>query len=160
MQFARRSALALIAALFSTLLIFTAIDFAILRVVGSPEPIKKMLSESGIYNSVVGSTLEQAKTTSEGGTGVSLTDAAIKQAAEQSFSPQFVKSSSEKAIDGIYNWLDGKSAEPDFNIDLFTVKSTFAEKVGQAAQTRAATLPKCTAPPTTTDPFSATCLPV
>jgi hypothetical protein len=159
MQFARRSLLALIAALFSALLILTAIDFGILGVVGSPVPVKKILSESGIYNSVVSSALDQAKKSSSGGSEVSLMDPLVKKAAEDSFNPQVVQSSTEKVIDGIYNWLDGKSAQPDFNVDLSSVKADFAEKAASAAKFHADSLPICTTVPTTTDPFSATCLP-
>jgi hypothetical protein len=159
MQFVRKALLVLVGVAFPALLFATAFDFGVLHVVGSPTPVKKILSDSGIYNSVVGSALDQAKKSSTGGSEVSLTDPLIKKAAEDSFSPQVVQSSTEKVIDGIYDWLDGKTAQPDFNVDLANVKTTFAQKVGQAAQTKAATLPACTTPPTTTDPFTATCLP-
>jgi hypothetical protein len=159
MQFMRRTLLVLVGGVLPFLLFATAFNFGVLHVVGSPPPIKKILSDSGIYSSVVGSALDQAKTSSNGSTEVSLIDPAIKKAAQESFSPRVVQDSSEKAIDGIFNWLDGKSAQPDFNIDLTNTKSDFAEKVGQAAQTKAATLPKCTSAPATTDPFGLTCLP-
>lgn len=141
------------------LLFAIALNFGVLRVAGSPKPVKEILADSGIYGSVVGSALDQAKKTAGNGTEVSLIDPAIKKAAEESFNPQVVQSSTESVIDGVYHWLEGKSPQPDFNIDLTSVKTTFAEKVGQAAQTRAATLPICTTAPVTTDPFSATCLP-
>jgi hypothetical protein len=159
MQFLRKPILVLTAAILPILLFATAFDFGVLRVVGSPIPVKKILSDSGIYGSVVSGALDQAQKTSSAGGEVTLTDPAIKKAAQESFSPQVVQNSSEKVIDGIYNWLDGKTAQPDFNVDLTNVKTTFAEKIGQAATDRAAALPKCTAPPASTDPFSVTCLP-
>jgi hypothetical protein len=159
MRFVRRTFLVFLGAVLPFLLFATAFNFGVLQVVGSPTPVKKILSDSGIYSSVVSSALDQAKTSSNGSTEVSLIDPAIKKAAEESFSPQVVQHSSEQAIDGIFDWLNGKSAQPDFNIDLTSVKSGFAEKVGQAAQAKAATLPKCTSAPTTTDPFGITCLP-
>jgi hypothetical protein len=159
MQFVRRSFLTIFGVALPLLLLATAFNFGVLRVIGSPEPVKKILSGSGIYNSVVGTALEQAKTTSTGTSEVSLNDLSIKKAAQESFSPQVVKDSSEKAVDGIYDWLDGKSPQPQFDIDLSNVKNDFAEKVGVAAKTKAATLPVCTSAPATTDPFSATCVP-
>jgi hypothetical protein len=159
MQFMRRTLLVLFGALLLLLLFATAFDFGIYRVIGAPGPVKATLSDSGIYNSVVGSALDQAKTSSNGTSQVSLLDPAIKKAAEDSFSPQVVQTSSEEVIDGIYNWLNGKTSQPDFSVDLRSQKNDFAEKVGQAAKVKAATLPVCTSVPATTDPFSATCLP-
>jgi hypothetical protein len=159
MQFARKVLLVLVGAILPLLLFTTAFDFGILRVVGSPGPIKKLLSDSGIYNSVVSGSLDQAQQSAPDSNEVALTNQEVKKAAEETFSPQVIQNSSEKVIDGIYDWLNGKSSQPDFNVDLTDVKTSFAEKVGQAAEQRAATLPICTSVPETTDPFNATCLP-
>jgi hypothetical protein len=159
MQFLRKMLLVLVAAALPFLLFATAFDFGIYNVVGKPKPVKKILSDSGIYGSVVSQALNQAKTTSNGTSQVSLLDPEIKKAAEESFNPQVVQTSSEKVIDGIYDWLGGKSAQPDISVDLSSPKNNFAEKVGQAAKTRAESLPVCTSAPATIDPLSATCLP-
>jgi hypothetical protein len=159
MSFARKALLVLITPLLPILLFATAADFGVLHVAGSPNPVKKLLAVSGLYKSVVTSALDQAKNSSDDGGGIPLGDPAIKQAAQESFSPQVVQQSSEKVIDGIYNWLGGRAASPDFNVDLTSAKNTFAEKVGQIAKDRVSKLPACTATPANTDPFSATCLP-
>jgi hypothetical protein len=159
MQFVRRSLLTIFGAFLPLLLLATAFNFSVFRIIGSPGPVKQILSESGIYNSVVGNALDQAKKSSGGSSEVSLTDPAIKGAAEDSFNPHVVQDSSDKVIDGVYGWLNGKSSKPDFNVDLSDAKNNFAQKVGQAAKTKAATLPVCTSMPITTDPFSATCIP-
>jgi hypothetical protein len=118
MQFLRKMLLVLVAAALPFLLFATAFDFGIYNVVGKPKPVKKILSDSGIYGSVVSQALNQAKTTSNGTSQVSLLDPEIKKAAEESFNPQVVQTSSEKVIDGIYDWLGGKSAQPDISVDL------------------------------------------
>jgi hypothetical protein len=159
MQFARKFFLSILGVILPLLLFATAFDFGVLRVAGSPTPVKKILSDSGIYNSVVSSALDQAQKSTDTGGEVSLTDPAIKKAAGDAFNPQVVQGSTEKVIDGLYDWLDGKTTTPDFNVDLTSVKTSFAEKVGQAAADRATTLPVCTAPPASTDPLSATCRP-
>jgi protein-S-isoprenylcysteine O-methyltransferase Ste14 len=159
MHFVRRSFLVLVGVVLPFLLFATALDFGVLRVAGSPEPVKKILADSGIYSSLVSSALDQAQKSTSNSGEVSLTDPAIKKAAQESFSPQVVQSSTEKVINGVYDWLDGKTSEPDFSVDLTSTKTTFAEKVGQAAKTRAAGLPVCTSAPASTDPLSATCLP-
>jgi protein-S-isoprenylcysteine O-methyltransferase Ste14 len=158
MQFMRRTFLLLFGAVLPLLLFATAFDFGVFHVVGTPAPVKKTLSDSGIYNTVVSQALGQAKTSS-GNDGVSFLDPVIKSSAEESFSPQVIQSSSEKVIDGIYNWLGGKSDQPDFHIDLSGTKNDFAEKVGAATKAKAEKLPVCTSIPTTTDPLKATCLP-
>jgi hypothetical protein len=158
MQFVRRTFLVLFGAALPLLLLATAFNFGVYQVVGTSAPVKKILGDSGIYNTVVSQALGQAKTSSGSGE-VSLLDPLIKNAAEESFSPQVVQSSSEKVIDGVYNWLGGKSGQPDFHIDLAGTKNDFAEKVGAAASTRAEKLPKCTSIPASTDPLKATCLP-
>jgi hypothetical protein len=160
MSFARKALLVLITPLLPVLLFATAADFGVLKVAGSPAPVKKLLVGSGVYKSVVTSALDQAQKSSDNGDdGIPLNDPAIKQAAQESFSPQVVQQSSENVIDGIYNWLSGKSAQPDFNVNLTSQKNTFAQKVGQIATERAAKLPPCTAVPASTDPFSINCLP-
>lgn len=144
------------------LFLFTfAIDTGIIKTAGSAAPIKKILSDSGIYNSIISSALDQAKTSGgDQGGGVSLTDPAIKQAAENTFTPQFLQQNTEKVLDSVFVWLNGKTALPDFKIDVGSLKSTFAVEAGKAAQQRAAALPPCaTTPKSSFDAFSATCLP-
>jgi hypothetical protein len=161
MDFVRKALLVLLTPLLPVLLFAIALDFGILRVVGSPAPVKHVLADSGIYNSVVSNALSQAQKSTGDSNGVSLENLQVKKAAESSFSPQVVQQSSEKVIDGIYNWLDGKTSQPNFNVNLTSVKASFAEKVGEAAKNNAATLPPC-APgvtPSSDDPFNASCLP-
>ncbi|HSX17859.1 MAG TPA: hypothetical protein VLE51_00690 [Candidatus Saccharimonadales bacterium] len=139
----------------------TAIDVGVIRIVGSPDPIKKILSDSGIYNSVVPSSLDNAKQISGSSQDVPLTDPIARSAAESTFSPQFIKTSTDSVVDSIYRWLNGKSALPDFKIDLTPKKSEFINKVAVGVQQKAASLSRCTTLPSTTsfDVFNASCLP-
>ncbi len=143
------------------LLFVTALDVSLVRVASSPEPIKKILAESGIYQSAIPSTLEQAKKQSGNQTEIPLSQAAIMTAAEETFTPQLVQTNVEQFIDGIYHWLNGKTNQPDFRLDLSGAKVTFADKVAQIAKARAASLPICATLPSTTtvDVFNASCLP-
>lgn len=157
----RRPLLVLAAALLPALLFATAFTVGVLRVTGDSESVKKVLSESGIYNSVTGEVLKDARISSGSASQVSLTNPEVKKAAEAAFSPQLVQNSTEQVIDGIYKWLDGKTPLPDFKVDLTAAKASFGEKVGDAAQNRAGSLPVCPAgvSPSSFDPFSASCLP-
>jgi hypothetical protein len=161
MDFVRKPLLVLAGILLPGLLFATAFNVGVLRVVGSPASIKQILTDSGIYSSVIPGVLDQAKKSTSGGNEVSLTDPAVKAAAESSFTNKVVQDSTEKIIDGTYDWLNGKSPQPTFNIDLTGVKATFAQKVGEAATARAQTLPACPTAtlPTSFDPLNASCLP-
>jgi hypothetical protein len=161
MQFARKALLILATAFLPALLFATALDIGILRIVGSPAPIKKIISDSGIYSSALSQVLKENNKISAGGTEISLTNPSIKSAAEKSFSPQIVQDTTEKVIDGVYSWLNGKTAQPNFNVDLNAAKATFAVNAGMAASQRASTLPVCPLRtlPDTTDPLNITCIP-
>lgn len=164
MNILRKILVVFLAGLLPIFLFALAIDTGIIRTAGSSAPVKKVLADSGIYNSLISSALDQAKTSGgDQGGGISLTDPAIKQAAENTFTPQFLQQNTEKFLDSIFVWLNGKTPVPDFQIDVSSLKATFATEVAKLAQQRAATLPKC---PTALsgssdsfDPFSATCLP-
>lgn len=164
MGFARKALLVLITPLLLLFLFALAIDTGVIKTAGSSAPIKKILADSDIYSSLVSSTLDQAKTSGgDQGGGVSLTDPAVKQAAENTFTPQYLQQNTEKVLDSVFVWLDGQTPTPDFRIDLSSLKGAFAAEVSQAAQARAATLPACTSDlvgnSDSFDAFSATCLP-
>lgn len=159
-----RKTLVFFLALILPLFLFTlAIDTGIIRTAGSSGNIKKFLSDSDIYNSLISSTLDQVKTSGGEGEGISLTDPNIKAVAEKTFTPQFLQENTEKVLDSVFLWLDGKTKVPDFKLDLSGLKETFATETAKAAQARAATLPACPAglsgSADSYEPFSATCLP-
>lgn len=159
MNFVRKMALVIIAPFLLVLLFALALDVGVLKVVGNPTSIKHALSDSGVYNSVVANALDQAQSSASVNNRISLTDPAVKQAAQEAFPPQVVQQSTEDVINGVYDWLNGRTEQPEFNVNLSDEKASFAEKVGQAAQQRATTLPACTSVPTSTDPLNVSCLP-
>lgn len=157
----KRTLLVLITSLFTTLLFTTAWTEGVVRSVGSPEPVKKTLSDSGIYSTLISSFLNQAKTSSSSNGDVSLTDPIIQKAATQTFTPQILQRDTETILDSTYQWLNGAVAKPDFKIDLSSVKTSFANNVSTALQAQLQTLPVC---PTNMnnsnfDALTATCLP-
>jgi hypothetical protein len=140
-------------------LFWLAIDIGFLRTAGSPKPVKNLLASSGIYNTIISNVLDQDGQVTAGNLTIPLKDPLVKSSIDSTYNQQFVQSSAEGAIDSIYSWLDGKSASPSFNINLSSQKDALAGKLATAVETRAATLPRCTAPPVNTNPFDATCLP-
>ena len=133
----------------------------------SPDKIEKSLSDSGVYSTFVDSALQEVQKAvkdNPDNSEVPIADPAIKAAAKQAFTPQLLQTSTESVLNGTYDWLAGKTAEPNFKIDLTNAKQTFANGVGAAAAERVKGLPTCTTAQlqqltTDTDPFTLTCQP-
>ncbi len=162
MNIVRKMLVVFLAGLLPIFLLVLAIDVGILRTAGSSAPVKKVLADSGIYDSVVPAALDQAKNSAgDSGGGISLSSPAIKTAAENTITPAYLQQNTEKVLDSVYAWLDGKTATPDFSIDVSSIKATFAAEAGKAAVAQATSLPKCTTIQSISsfDPFNATCLP-
>jgi hypothetical protein len=68
----------------------------------------------------------------------------IKAAAEKSFTPEVLQSSAENVINGVFAWMNGKTAEPQFRIDLTNAKAELSKNVAAYAEKRANSLPPCT----------------
>jgi hypothetical protein len=147
-------------------LLGTAVATSTNNTLGKPEKVETYLDRSRLYDHFIEYTTDQAKK-SNGDTdqsdSVSLSDAAIKAAAEESFTQALIKQNINKVIEANYAWLEGKTATPQFSVDLAAQKQTFAEKVGQYVTTYSAGLPVCTDPSVaaqqTRDPLAATCRP-
>jgi hypothetical protein len=157
----KRALLVIISPLLPLLLFATALDWGIVQTVGSPTDVKKIVAESGLYKNVVPSLLDQMKQLDTNVGQVPTNDPTVRQAANQSLTPAAVQSNAESAIDSIYAWLDGKTPQPNFKIDLSGVQTDFANNLAAAIEAKAAALPVCTTPYTSTsfDVYSATCLP-
>lgn len=132
-----------------------------------PKKIEKWLAQSGLYGSFVDTAIEQADKTAgnDQAGGVSLSDTAVKQAAESAFSPQLMQGNVNSFLSSNYAWLEGKTAKPQFKIDLTAAKSDFGARVGKYVKTYLSTLPACTPAQearidlTTVDPLALNCRP-
>jgi hypothetical protein len=167
MLIAKRIGLAVLSPLFILLLFATAFDIGFARTATHPATVKRLVAESGIYGSVVPSLLQQTKTISTSYGTVSTTDPVIAKAANSALSPPFIQQNTEMAIDNVYDWLNGKIAQPNFKIDLSGSKTLFANKVTDAVEARLSSLPACSAAQSRAiarsgqfDTFSASCSPV
>lgn len=167
MHIAKKIGLVILTPIFTFLLFATAFDWGFVHTATHPANVKKLVADSGVYNNLISAALDQAQQNSGGGQGVSLAEPAVKSAAQQVFTPQFLQNSTNNIIDGVYHWLDGSVDKPDFKIDLSTQKAQFADLVAQHAGQVAAGLPACSPADSQAllsqgdnfDPFSAQCLP-
>jgi hypothetical protein len=162
----RRFGLAIFSSLFGVLLFATALDIGFVRTASHPATVKKLLADSGVYKTVVPSLLQQTPTISTGLGDFATSDPAVQAAASQAFSPQDVQKQVEAAIDNIYQWLDGKIAQPNFNIGLQANQTGFADKLSAYVADQLGRLPSCSAAQSLAiaraggfDATHATCLP-
>lgn len=131
------------------------------------ERVESWLNDSNLYGAFVENAIDQAERTAgtDQSGGVSLSDAAVRQAAESAFSAQALQKDVNTFLDSNYAWLEGKTNTPSFNIDLTGAKQNFAEQVGGYVKTYLAGLPVCTPAqlaqlnPQTTDPLTLNCRP-
>ena len=140
----KKLALGILSPLFIILLFTTAFDIGFVRTATHPGTVKKLVTESGIYDSVIPSLLQQTKSIQTDVGTISASDPAIQKAATAAITPQYIKQNTETAIDSVYKWLDGKTAQPDFKIDLSGAKTSFADNVATSVSQRLSSLPACT----------------
>lgn len=141
----------------SVLLIIAAFCFTSL--VGNRDSIKNTLLESGIYNNFVKSTISD-NLSSQGDSSIPLDDEAIQAIVTSAFKPSELKEASEKVIDGVYDWLEGSTDEPEFVVDFSTQKELMAQEISNYAATRIDSLPTCVdSLPDGQDIFSIECRP-
>jgi hypothetical protein len=143
MDFAKKLALGLLSPLFIILLFATAFDVGFVRTATNSTTVKQLVAEGGIYHTAVPSILQQTRTISTNLGEVSTSYPIIKNAANAALTPQYIQQNAETVIDSIYEWLDGKTTQPDFKVDLSGIKTSFADNVAAAAKQRLSTLPKC-----------------
>ena len=165
MDILKKIGLGILSPLFIVLLFATAFDIGFVRTATHPTTIKRLVAESGIYDSVIPSVLQQTKSIQTSVGTISASDPLIEKAANQSLTPQYIKQNTEAAIDSVYKWLDGDITQPDFKIDLAGPKASFADNVSVAVQQKLAGLPACTTAQNVLiaqngyDAINATCLP-
>jgi hypothetical protein len=116
------------------------------RSLSHPGKLESWLSDSKIYDRLPAAALVQTQKsgTDSGAGSISLSDPAVQQAARTAFPSDLLRHSANTLLDSNYDWLAGKTATPNFSIDLSSAKQNFAKLVGQAAATHLAALPVCT----------------
>ncbi len=161
MNIVRRGLLIIIAPLFSLLLFATAFDWGVVKTVGQPSSVKQIVSESGIYESLIPSLLTKVGSVNTSVGNLSATNPTVSAAANQAFSAKYIQTNAETAIDSVYAWLEGKTAQPTFSLNLSSAKTNFADSLATQFQQKAAALPICSTPYTASsfDISNATCLP-
>jgi hypothetical protein len=132
-------------AFFKTALVTVPVVFAITVTLGNPAVIEKALKQSGVYGQVVDTVLDNSKDqVKDTNTQNLLDDQQVRAAAKKAFSPELLETSTTSVIDGVFAWLQGKTAEPVFSIDISSAKASFVRSLTDYAQAKASALPVCT----------------
>jgi hypothetical protein len=118
---------------------------AVTIVFGTPGHLKQALRGSGVYANFTDAVLEQSlPKNTDPQTKTLLSDPGVKDAIRKSFPPTLLQSYTETFTDGVYNWLAGKTPQPQFTIDLGTPKRQLVTNLTAYAKQRVDTLPVCT----------------
>jgi len=135
---------ALSAYLLALTLLFLASSAVFSYVIAKPDKIKSILGDSGIYQQMPGVLYENIEQENKDQvTDISLSDPVVKQAALDSFNPQFFQDNVETAVDGTYAWLNGQTEIPEFVVDAEPAKNNFIDQVVDAKAAEAEKLPAC-----------------
>lgn len=119
--------------------------FAVSSVFSTPDNIDTALKKGGVYDNVVPLTLEEtSKKNNDANSQQILADPGFRDAIVSSVEPSDIQAASQSAIGGIFAWLQGKTNQPEFTIDLSKPANQAVEKLTAYAQQRAASLPPCT----------------
>jgi hypothetical protein len=146
--------------------------------------LKRVLENSGIYDNFLEITIEMAEqNASEQQNSSQATseqtdsneanledfieiikdkDSGLRNELEKILSPKQLKVKTERVIDGYYDWLEGKSSYPTFEISLFETDQEVKNFFTAAVKSKFEDLPTCPPnqqPPSEENPFELECKP-
>lgn len=125
-------------------LFFIAYGLVFNFVTSKPEKVKKILEKSSLYSDLPPVLYDQiAQEGDNSPLEIPLKDPGVRRIALEVYDPSFARASIENLIDGLYNWLDGTSQEPQISINLAGQNKEFGTKLGKYARKKVAGLPPC-----------------
>jgi hypothetical protein len=100
-----------------------------------PNKIENWLSQSNLYTNLSTTITNQAQAAIENNItgGVSISKTVVQQAAQSALPQALLKQYVQEFLNSNYAWLEGKTATPNFRIDLSGAKQEFATKVTDTA---------------------------
>ncbi len=126
----------------SSFIWLTTLNLTILN----PEITKGWLRQSNVYSKII-PTFTKSATEEQLPNNNLISAEHTQQALTNTFNPVYVQVQSEKALDSVYAWLDGKIKEPTFSIPINEKKDDFIKQLSIAIEPQVAALPICTTQP-------------
>ncbi len=128
----------------------------------TPDTIKQSFREADVYQAFVDTIAHEltAQTQTDGSSDIPQKE--MRNAIEQAVTAEDVQTQAEQAIDGVYDWLNGTTEQPEFMIDFGPARERFAEEIAMFAAERLQSLPTCTSLDQLQgeiDPLTTECLP-
>lgn len=127
--------------LFSFFLFIMVATACVWSFLGRPEKIKGTLKDSGLYDNIVKTVLTETEKSGE--KSLPSSDKDVLAAAQKSFSSSDLNSKADEVIDGVYAWLKGEVAQPNFSLNFGANRQALSENLAAAAKTRLEKLPVC-----------------
>jgi hypothetical protein len=159
MRLLRRLSLVAVTSLFRLTLFFGVSLMALLILIGTPHQIENSLTKTGAYKEFVPAVIQSVSSQNQGTTTIPLNDPGVQAIILAAFPPQVIQNSAETIINGSYSWLNGKTPQLAFQVDLTKNRELLAENLSSYAFNRLTAKPLCTTEPRTINPFTAECLP-
>jgi hypothetical protein len=127
--------------LFLAVLSFCAIIYA---TIANPGFVKSTFDTSGLYDNFVDSGLRLASTSLNGeDSEIAQTIADLTPVVKQVITPGVLQTNTEAIIDGVGDWLKGKTAVPEFSIDTGAIRTDLNTALANYFKQRLETLPNC-----------------
>lgn len=146
MEIFRRFVIGILSSLLLFVLVANAFLLAGRTTFGAPDAIKTSLAESGAYNNapaVIETVVKQSAQHNQASEFIDFSDPGITKAIESSLPPEFVRSSSEQAIDDTYAWLNGEANFTDISISFKDQTDEIIAAVADYTFDRVKDLPEC-----------------
>jgi hypothetical protein len=144
--------------LFRFLIFVSLIVTAGVVIFGTPNRIEKALVDANAYQRFIPAVIASNEKSAALST-IPLNDPEVQRIIKQAFPPQTLQADTQAVIDSFYNWLKGKSPQPNYAVDFSPNVSLLAKGLSNYAFNRLASLPICQQVAAEIDPFSARCQP-
>ncbi len=125
---------------------------------GNANFLESTLKGSGAYEKLVPA-VAQTLGASSGQGGIPFNDPGVEQILNNGFPAPVIEANTNRVIDGLYNWLEGKTPTPQFHVDLTKNRDFVSENISLYAFNRLTKQPLCFTNPPQVDPFTSSCLP-
>lgn len=147
MKYLRRLGLSISTFVLAFSLFGFALSGALGQTIRDKETVKSWLEESGFYDEILDTVLNQIKSEGEAklSGSVDLNNPEIRNIVNGVLNPDILKGLTERIVDGTYLWLEGETATPEYSVDLKNSKTQLSEALGLYASKRVIGLPNCTA---------------
>lgn len=142
-------------------LFFLSASFFVLFSVFNSSNLKDTFRAQKTYDKIVPAVLSTASYPVEAAGQLPLKEKWVEEATKRAFPKSDLEQKGSAAIDGTFDWLEGKTEKPEFTLDFTANKQNLSTEIGKETETRLSSLPRCglNSLPESIDAFKLNCLP-